>query len=345
MTTFSGLQALCNKCILPSHYPGITFSEDGVCNHCQLHEKETNDGFHRDYERDFQEIIGSFKSKSNYDCLLAFSGGKDSTFALQLLKRKYGLNILAYTFDNGFLSDSAKANIKNITEQLNVDNLILSPSIGLLRKLFIEAASNKNLYSQAALMRASAICTTCINFVRYSALKVAVERDIPSVAFGWAPGQLDRRSIIFRPDPSFLLKMQEVFITANGPHLDACRTQYFLTQASLDGGKKVPYFVNPLLFNDYKIEEIKSVIEDLGWKNPKDTDSNSTNCLLNTLANFLHEKRFGYNPYVQEISGMIRNGIISRSEGLLSMQSDFDMGVLSDCAAKLQIKPRMLEKM
>jgi len=49
---------------------------------------------------------------------------------------------------------------------------------------------------------------------------------------------------------------------------------------------------------------------------PEDTDPNSTNCLLNSYANYVHQQQFGYNPYAFEIAKMVREGIMSREEGL-----------------------------
>ena len=67
---------ICNNCILPETFPGIRFDENGVCNFCR-----------------------EFKGKGSYDCLMAYSGGKDSTYTLWILKKKYDLRILALTFD------------------------------------------------------------------------------------------------------------------------------------------------------------------------------------------------------------------------------------------------------
>jgi len=55
---------------------------------------------------------------------------------------------------------------------------------------------------------------------------------------------------------------------------------------------------------------------ELGWKRPEDTDPNSSNCLLNAFANQVHEKSYGYNPYVFEISKMVREGVLTRQDGL-----------------------------
>ncbi len=328
---------ICQKCILPQEFPGITFSAEGVCNYCEEYQKEAGQEDLGSYEKQFLEFCASHKTNSEYDCLLAYSGGKDSTYTLYLLREKYGLNVLAYTFDNGFISDAAKVNIKTVTENLDADSIIFSPRIELLKAMFKNAALNDNVYSQAALMRASAICTTCINFIRYNSLKLAVEKRIPLLIFGWAPGQVDARSIILKPQPAFMKKSQDVFVNANKNYLEKYQDIYFLTAEQYSDGHGMPHFVNPLLFNEYDLGKIKAVIESLGWRNPRDTDSNSTNCLLNTFGNYMHQKKHGYNPYVQEISELIRTGIITREEGLERLEKSLDQNIIDECVRKLDI--------
>jgi hypothetical protein len=326
---------ICNKCLLTQEFPGTQFSSDGVCNHCRsFEEKEDN----LPYETQFIELIGSIKSKRPYDCMLAFSGGKDSTYTLYLLKHKYKLNVLTYTFDNGFISKQAKENIKHVTEQLDSDNITFSPIFDLLKKMFRSAITNKNLYSKAALMRASAICTTCINFIRYHSLKCAIEKNIPIIVFGWAPGQIDQRSIFIKPHYSFLAKTQESYIKAHKDFLSMCQDRYFLSAESFkEHADNMPYFVNPLLFNNYEMNEVKRVIQSIGWKSPQDIDANSTNCLLNTLGNKIHINHFGYNPYMQEVSELVRDGFISREEGVLRMENNLNEAVISYCEEKLEL--------
>ena len=91
---------------------------------------------------------------------------------------------------------------------------------------------------------------------------------------------------------------------------------YFLNEAELEGPERFPYNVHPLAFLDYNEERIIERIAELGWQPPDDTDPNSTNCLLNAFANQVHEKQFGYNPYMFEIANMVRIGILSRDEGM-----------------------------
>ncbi|MDO5305999.1 MAG: N-acetyl sugar amidotransferase, partial [bacterium] len=78
---------ICKKCVLNSSFPGINFSEEGVCNHCNSprQEKEKAEVIREDTEAKFLELIQKLregKKSTGYDCLLAFSGGKDSTYTL-----------------------------------------------------------------------------------------------------------------------------------------------------------------------------------------------------------------------------------------------------------------------
>jgi hypothetical protein len=97
-----------------------------------------------------------------------------------------------------------------------------------------------------------------------------------------------------------------------------------LAQVGSEGAGHFFYNVSPLAFLDYNEDEIIQEIQRLGWKQPQDTDVNSTNCLLNAFAVETHQKRFGFHPYAFEIAGLVREGHMSRAAGLerLSTPSD-----------------------
>ncbi len=52
-------------------------------------------------------------NRSPYDCIMGLSGGKDSTYVIYQLKRKYNLRVLAFTLYNGFHTDFLEENVKN----------------------------------------------------------------------------------------------------------------------------------------------------------------------------------------------------------------------------------------
>lgn len=328
---------ICKKCILTDKFPGVTFSEDEVCNYCKQ-ETKTDNIETGQYMDEFNKVIENTRGKYEYDCLLCYSGGKDSTYTLNLLKKKYNLNVLAYVFDNGFLSDYALKNIKNVTEKLNVDTMIFSPDFGLLKKIFVQSLIRDENFSKAALKRASAVCTTCIGFIKFNSLKVAFEKNIPIVAFGWAPGQVGERSIINRFPFSFYFKMQQMYLSNIDGIDDEILNRYFITERSVKDNQEMPVNINPLLFHEYNMKKLKAVLNELDWHAPEDTDPNSTNCLLNSLGNLVHEKKHGYNPYISEIASQVRSGALDREKALCKIKSSVKKTSLDYCIKKLELE-------
>ena len=205
---------ICLNCILPETFPGISFDSNGICNHCQKHNQKKIKlaDEKKKYARKFEDLLEKLnqseqRNRRSYDILMAFSGGKDSTYTMSLLKNKYSLRVLALSFDNGFLSETAISNIKKVTDNLGIDQLFFKPDWGILRAIFSKA-SEKELYSRKTLERASTICTSCIGLVKSICLKMAIEKSIPMVGFGWSPGQAPVQSSIMKNNPS-LIKMAQ----------------------------------------------------------------------------------------------------------------------------------------
>jgi len=47
------------------------------------------------YFNKFKDLISQVKGKADYDCTLSYSGGKDSSYTLYLLREVFGLQVLA----------------------------------------------------------------------------------------------------------------------------------------------------------------------------------------------------------------------------------------------------------
>ena len=119
----------CSHCILPETYPKISFNKQEICSICSNYK-----GFVPQSETILTNCTKIAKRKNRiYDALVPLSGGKDSTYILYLAKKVYGLNVLAYTFDNGFLTDFALKNIKSALEILNVDHIFWKPNWDILK--------------------------------------------------------------------------------------------------------------------------------------------------------------------------------------------------------------------
>ena len=68
-------------------------------------------------KNDFLENILSRKQGKYYDIAVMYSGGKDSSFLLYLLKEVYKLRVIACFVDNGFENNCVWENIENFTKK------------------------------------------------------------------------------------------------------------------------------------------------------------------------------------------------------------------------------------
>jgi tRNA(Ile)-lysidine synthase TilS/MesJ len=325
---------LCSNCVLPGSFPGISFNREGLCNYCvDYKSREVEDNIKSEYRKRFEDLISRYKGKSTYDLLMCYSGGKDSTYTLSILKQKYGLNILALTFDNGFLSEFTPPNIRSVVEKLGVDHIYYKPNAQVLGKIFRHCIDS-DVYSMKAIERASNICTSCIGILKYSALRLALEKGIPLIGFGWSPGQAPVTSSIIKNNPQMVRKMQATIYNPLHRIVGDAINPYFVDEKYFSS-QSFPYYVHPLAFLDYDEKDILRNIASLGWTMPQDVDANSTNCLLNSFANVVHKNRYGFHPYSYEMANLVREGFIKRSEALERLNRQEDPRILRYIGEKL----------
>lgn len=115
---------VCTKCIMDDTVEGIIFDKDGVCTFCKIHDElESKYPQGKRSKLMLDKIIQKIKKDGKgkrYDCVVGVSGGRDSTYTLYSAVR-LGLRPLAIHFDNGWNTDLAVRNIKNVCKKLNVD--------------------------------------------------------------------------------------------------------------------------------------------------------------------------------------------------------------------------------
>jgi hypothetical protein len=289
-----------------------------------------------EYRERLEQLIGGIKNKAPaYDAIMAYSGGKDSTYTLKLLKDRYALRLVALTLDNHFVSPAAWENIKKVTDELRIDHIRFRPSWPVVKDLFSRTAE-EDIFPAPTLLRASAICTACIGLVKSLVLKTALEMSIPLVAFGWSPGQAPIQSAIMKTNAALIRQNQSAFKKAFPFEFSSEIDQYFIPDTYYERYEQhFPHNIHPLAFFDYDEEQIKLQLDDLDWQAPTDTDTNSSNCLLNAFANHCHLQRHGFHPYVWEIANMVRQGVMSREDGIQKIYTEQDQKMVEYAKERL----------
>jgi hypothetical protein len=120
----------CTKCILPETTPFISFDNKGVCNYCNEHKKIKHKGVNA-----LEKIIKNYRSRDNNpDCIIAFSGGRDSSYGLHYLVKVLKMHPVAVTFDWGMLSDIGRRNQSRMLAKLGVEHIVISADIKKARE-------------------------------------------------------------------------------------------------------------------------------------------------------------------------------------------------------------------
>lgn len=343
---------ICTTCVLPETFPGIEFDKEGKCNYCrQYFSRKTSQANHRErYRKKFMELLEDIGQTDcygarPYDIIMAYSGGKDSSFTLKVLTLEFQLKILAVTFNHGFLSPQALVNIKTVCSALKVDHLMVSPNQEMLARAFRNAI-HADCYPPKAIQRASAICNVCMDLIKSLVLMKAIEMAIPLMCYGWSPGQLPIQSSVLCLNLPMVQKTQRTMKRCIREVMGNDCAPFVLQERHFDlfSGKRIKrgqwsfYNISPLAFLDYNEHEIIREIKGLGWNPPQDTDANSTNCLLNAFANKAHQERFGFHPYAFEIAGLVREGHMSREAGLKRLSTEPDSRTVESVASKLGVQ-------
>jgi N-acetyl sugar amidotransferase len=105
--------------------PGIEFNNIGECSLCTefIHKRARHNYHGQESDAQFKQLIAEMKKAGEgkeYDCVVGLSGGIDSSYVAYICKQN-GLRALAVHMDNGWNSEEAVLNIKNIAQKLQID--------------------------------------------------------------------------------------------------------------------------------------------------------------------------------------------------------------------------------
>ena len=115
----------CTKCLLPHTMPYIVFDQNGVCNYCKNYQNKNKPK----PLSDLYKILKPFRKNKANDCIVPFSGGRDSSYALHLIKNEFKMRPVTYTYDWGMTADIGRRNISIMCSKLGIENIIVAADI------------------------------------------------------------------------------------------------------------------------------------------------------------------------------------------------------------------------
>jgi N-acetyl sugar amidotransferase len=163
--------------VIDASVSGVRFDEEGICSYCKMHDKlEDKFALNKANQAKFDALIERMKrhgKNKRYDCIVALSGGMDSTYSLYLAK-KFGLRPLAVHFNNGWDSEIADQNIENALKILDVE----------MRTVTYDWKDLKNLYIAGLKASTPDICLCCMIGIFSALYQTACEEGIRFIVLG-----------------------------------------------------------------------------------------------------------------------------------------------------------------
>ena len=321
-------QNTCKICHLPEGTLEVVLDENNICNYCNFYDSQLKQFFER--KKDPEALIKRlhlFKNHYTYDAIVGLSGGKDSTYVLYKLVREYNLNVLAVTYDNGFLTDLAKKNIKTTIDKLGCDHKFYVPNIKAM----------KSLYTTLTRLTAEP-CIACMLIGLYFNFKLCLELQIPFFVNGRSPAQMLATLYEGSWDNFHLIIEQNLSphsfktsMTIANQYLNNTKTilnniysteelnsiyEHLFPNEELINENFCTEYVSYFLFHDYDEIAIKKFLaEKLDWKKPeKDPLLSHFDCEIHDACEYLYQEKHGISMLTPEIAAMLRMKVLNSSQ-------------------------------
>lgn len=314
----------CTRCGLPETYETIEFDTNGVCNICrqQQFKQDSIDWSARKIMLD--DLIEQYRGKYDYDCLIPFSGGKDSTFTLYHLIKEYKLKPLVVQFNHGFMRPNLLANNERTFKKLGVDVISFTPNWKVVKRLMREA-----------LIRKGDFCWHCHTGIFAYPMHLAIKFNVPLVFWGEPSSEYTayydyRDDVVEEVDEARFNRFVNLGITAEDMKgmiekdfdLDP-RDLTPYTYPALRDLKKLRYrsvCLGSFIPWDVK-QQSKLIMDELGWQGdeveglpPHLYSYEKIECAMQGVRDYLKFAKRGYSRVTQMTALDIRNGRLSKEE-------------------------------
>jgi N-acetyl sugar amidotransferase len=153
---------------MPSSRPRINIDENGYCNGCVYNRNRQSNIDWDQRKLDLKKIISESKTgftNVTYDCVIGWSGGKDSSAVALGLKNELGLNPLLVTFSPLIPTVEGEFNRRALQEH-GFDSILISPNIKISKYLsnrFFTERGDPKVHWNAGINAATINIATALN--------------------------------------------------------------------------------------------------------------------------------------------------------------------------------------
>ena len=315
----------CTRCVLPETMPFIHFDEGGVCNYCHNYKSKNQ-------TKPFsllEELVEPYRRQGKADCIVPFSGGRDSSYALHLVVEELGMTPITYTYDWGMVTDLARRNISRMCSAMSVENIIVAaniekkrdnirknlsawlkrPHLGMLSVL---TAGDKHFFQHVETVKKQTSVSLNlwgVNPLEVTHFKAGFLGVPPAFEAQYIYSQGGLRQLKYQLNRAYQFARNPGYL--NSSLFDTISGEYWRSY-----NKKTDYFH---LFDYFTWEEKKvdSVLEEYDWELAPDTKT-TWRIGDGTAAfyNYAYYTVAGFSEHDTFRSNQIREGQLSRSEAL-----------------------------
>ena len=311
---------------MPETAESLAFDKSGSCSVCRQidFKKDAIDWVQR--KKDLHTLVEEYRGKYDYDCIVPFSGGKDSVYTLWYLVKELGLKCLVVRFDHLFMRPVVEANADRAFKRLGVDALRFSPNWKVVRKLMYES-----------LARRGDFCWHCHTGIFSYPMWISLRFNVPLVFWG-EPGaeyssfysydeveEADERrfnrKINLGINAEDMLGMLDNTVSDYKVELRDLKPYTYPPSKELRKNGTRSVFLGAYIPWDVK-KQVDLIEKELGWERdevegiPPEYNYEKIECYMQGVRDYIKFLKRGFGRTAHLTSIDIRNGRMSRDEGL-----------------------------